>query len=205
MPNPALEATSPPFTTFRFEVVITAPGSGSPLCSAAFSECAGLEMNMEPKQITEGGNNIQQQHRIGPVKYGTLTLKRGMTANFDLWRWFTAASQPGRGSADCVVTMWDAQGAPQVSFVLSQCLPTSLHGPSLNAKNGEIAVEELRMIYASMEVRPAGGDAIGFSFGGGAGFGISAGISVGVSVGASVSGGVSLSGGISASASLDLL
>jgi phage tail-like protein len=202
MPNPALETTEPPYIAFRFEVVITAPGSSGPLCSAAFSECDGLEMSIEPKGITEGGNNIQQQHRIGPVKYGQLTLKRGMTGNFDLWKWFTRASQPGGGTAECVVTLWNAQGTPQVSFALGECLPIKLRGPALNAANGQVAVEELQMVYTSMRVQPAGGDPIGFSFSSGAGAGFSAGVSF--SAGASVSGGVSASGGFSASAGASL-
>jgi phage tail-like protein len=204
MPNPAFETTDPPFVAFRFEVVLTAPGMPGPLCSAAFAECDGLEMSMEPKAVAEGGNNIRQQHRVGPVRYGQLTLKRGMTNNFDLWRWFVSATQPGRsGSADCTVTLWAADGTPQVSFVLGECLPIKLRGPSLNAQNGQIAVEELQLVYAVMEVRPAGGDTIGLSFGGAAGItaGASFGASAGFSAGASVSGGVSASGGISASAS----
>ncbi len=150
---------------------------------------------MEPKAIVEGGNNIQQQHRVGPVKYGQLTLKRGMTANFDLWRWFTSASQPGsNGSAEGLITVSAADGTPQVSFVLRECLPVKLRGPALNAQNGQIAVEELQLVYTALEVRPPGGEGIGLSFGSGAG--LSAGVSLGVSA--------SVSGGINLSASLDL-
>jgi phage tail-like protein len=207
MPNPAFETTDPPFIAFRFEVVLTTPDMAGPLCSAAFSECDGLEMSMEPKAVAEGGNNIRQQHRVGPVKYGQLTLKRGMTNNFDLWRWFVSATRPGHsGSADCTVTLWAADGTPEVSFVLSECLPIKLRGPSLNAQNGQIAVEELHLVYATMEVRPASGAAISLGFGGGVGlsasasFGAGASISGGIS--ASVSGGIS--GGISGGAGLDI-
>src|SRR5207249_8730015 len=54
-----------------------------------FAECDGLEMTMEVKTIKEGGANGRLIRLIGPVNYGQLTLKRGMTANFDLWNWFT--------------------------------------------------------------------------------------------------------------------
>ena len=36
-------------------------------------------MTMEVKTIREGGNNGRQIRLAGPVGYGTLTLKRGMT------------------------------------------------------------------------------------------------------------------------------
>ncbi len=51
--------TMPPFTAFRFEVVLdlVTPVGGltSPLCDAAFAECDGLEMTMEPKTINRAG------------------------------------------------------------------------------------------------------------------------------------------------------
>ena len=45
-------------------------------------------MTMDVKTIREGGNNAAQVRLFGAVNYGTLTLKRGMTSNFDLWNWF---------------------------------------------------------------------------------------------------------------------
>lgn len=218
MANPAFESVDPPFTTFRFEVVLTPQnppaGLSSPLCGGAFAECDGLEMSMEPKMIQEGGNNGAQHHRIGPVRYSQLTLKRGMTPNLDLWTWFVAAAQPGKDrSAEGQVTMWSAEGRPVLTFVLRECLPVKLRAPALNARDGLVAVEELALVYAAMEVRPPGGAGVGFGVGISAGFGASvgasfaAGGSVGLSAGfsagasASVSGGIS--GGISGGASLD--
>jgi hypothetical protein len=57
------------FTTFNFRVEITVPGINGFLCEAAFAECDGLEMTMEPKTFTEGGNNIGQVHLAGAVSF----------------------------------------------------------------------------------------------------------------------------------------
>ena len=84
MPNPANETVTYPFTAFNFAVEISIT-DGSPLvCHAAFSECDGLEMTLEPKTIREGGNNGRQIRLTGPVAYGQLTLKRGMTGFISL-------------------------------------------------------------------------------------------------------------------------
>src|SRR5512136_260794 len=89
MANPALETVpNYPFTAFKFAVEIKVDGISDQMCSAAFAECDGLEMTMEVKTLREGGNNGEQIRLAGPVSYGQLTLKRGMTANFDLWEWF---------------------------------------------------------------------------------------------------------------------
>lgn len=162
MSNPAFETVESPYTAFRFEVVLNLDnppvGVTNPICNAAFAECDGLEMTMEPKAVREGGNNQEQIHLMGPVSYSQLTLKRGMTANLQLWSWFAAAGQSGRiSTAQGQVTLWDASGRPCITFILTNCLPVKLRGPSLNAKDGQIAIEEMQLVYASLKVKPANG------------------------------------------------
>src|SRR6266487_4881236 len=90
MANPADETIIYPFTSFNFSVEINFHGDARKVCNASFSECDGLEMTMEVKTIREGGNNGRQIRLTGPVSYGQLTLKRGMTTTFDLWDWMNA-------------------------------------------------------------------------------------------------------------------
>ncbi|MFL5624904.1 MAG: phage tail protein [Ktedonobacteraceae bacterium] len=201
MANPAFETVDPPYTAFRFEVVLNLddppPGVTNPACHAAFAECDGLEMSIEPKTIRSGGDNRRQQHFIGPTSYSQLTLKRGMTANLDLWNWFLATTQTGRVStAQGQVTLWDADGTPRITFVLEDCLPVKMRAPALNAKDGQVAIEEMQLVYASLVVKPAGSSlnvSIGFGASATAGFSASASLSV--------SGGPGLSGSLDASAS----
>jgi phage tail-like protein len=149
-----------PFSTFNFLVQLTVPnasglGMSSPLCQMEFSEVDGLEMTMEPKTIREGGNNTQQIHLVGPVTYGNVTLKRGMTSNRDLWTWFNAAvSGVRRGlKASGVILLQDATGAnTTVRFRLSGCLPIKLKAPALNAKDGILAIEELQLACSSFSI-----------------------------------------------------
>jgi len=190
--------TVAPFTAFRFEVVLDledpVDGLTSPLCDAAFAECDGLEMTMEPKTIESGGVNDRQIHLIGPVKFAQLTLKRGMTSNLQLWNWLALTAQGTVAPASGTVTMWDTDSTPVVEFALQRCLPVRMRAPSLNAREGLVAVEELALVYETMSITAAGaggfGAGAGISIGGSAGF--SAGVSAGVSAGASVGGGVSL-------------
>lgn len=206
MPNPAFESVDPPYTTFQFEVILNldtpVAGISNPLCNAAFSECDGLEMSMDPKQVRSGGDNRRQVHLIQPVTYGRLTLKRGMTGNLQLWQWFTVAASGGQNvRAQGQVVMHDADGTPRLEFILEDCLPTKIRGPQLNAATGLVAIEELQLVYAALSVRPAGQSGLGVSVGIGVGGSIGASLSVSagasVSAGLSVSGGPGLSGGVS--------
>ena len=140
-----------PFTTFNFAVAITRDGDSKSLCDAAFSECDGLDMTMEVKTIREGGNNTQQLRLAGPVAYGQLTLKRGMTASFHLWTWFTdtLANPALRASAQVVLLAPDGS-TERARFQLSRCVPVKIKAPALNAKDGTIAIEELQIAYEEM-------------------------------------------------------
>ena len=157
MSNPTLETVpNYPFNAFKFAVEIEVKPVSSEVCSAAFQECDGLEMSMEVKTIREGGNNGTQIRLTGPVSYGQLTLKRGMTANFDLWDWFGQMLQPDRAGlrADrAEVVMFAPDGAERVRFQLARCVPVKLKAPALNAKDGVIAIEELQLAYESLSVK----------------------------------------------------
>jgi phage tail-like protein len=125
------------------------------VCSAAFAECDGLEMTMEVKTIREGGNNGAQIRLTGPLAFGLLTLKRGMTASFDLWDWFSAIQEePGNSKlrATANVVLFAASGPPteRCHFLLARCVPTKLKAPALNAKDGTVAIEEFQLAYESL-------------------------------------------------------
>jgi phage tail-like protein len=188
---------SAPFSTFRFEVVldldVPTPGLESPLCDAAFAECDGLDMTMEPKTVETGGVNDRQLHLIGPVKYGQITLKRGMTSNLQLWTWFAQGTQPGSVlSAHGQITMWGSDSAPVLQFTLEGCLPVRMRAPGLNAREGLVAVEELGLVCEKVSVALPGASGLGLSAGASASFGASA------SVSASASASVGFSAGASA-------
>ena len=115
---------------------------------------------MDVKTIREGGNNGVQVRLTGPIAYGTLTLKRGMTASFDLWDWFSArtddpsvrARRGGRAARP-------GRHAPSArASCCTGCLPVKLKAPPLNAKDGMVAIEELQLAYESLELqKPEGG------------------------------------------------
>ncbi|MBK1704704.1 phage tail protein [Halochromatium glycolicum] len=145
-----------PFTTFNFKVLIEAE-PGKVLCDAEFSDCDGLEVNMEPKTIREGGNNGRQIHLAGPVSYGQLSLKRGMTSDFALWRWFEQVQRNRtlRASGRILMLASDRSRA-DVRFDLTGCLPVKLKAPTLSAKDGEIAIEEMQIAYETLHLAESG-------------------------------------------------
>jgi phage tail-like protein len=143
-----------PFTNFNFSVEINRGDDAKPLANAAFAECDGLEMNMEVKTIREGGGNDRQIRLNGGVTYGNLTLKRGMTEGFDLWKWFRDSVADPRLRANAEVVLLAADGATvRARFQLSRCVPVKLKAPAMNARDGQIAIEELQMAYETLSLK----------------------------------------------------
>lgn len=147
-------------TTFNFAVEIThfSGDNKQIICNGKFSECDGLEMSMSPMTIREGGNNNRPIHLVGPVEYGTLTLKRGMTNNFDLWNWFNMVNRDLAGRrfrSDAYIRILSSEAAEQearFTFVLTGCLPVKLKAPNLNAVDTSIiAVEEIELAYETLD------------------------------------------------------
>lgn len=169
-PSPTSEnaddRTARPFTTFNFRVRIRR--DGTELCDAAFSECDGLEATMEPKTHREGGNNDTQYQLVGPVSYGQLTLKRGMTKTFGLWDWFNRVNEPDGYGARTHVRVevlssdregdGESQSAVDARFILSNCLPVKLRAPSLSASEGGVAIEEMQIAYEHLRTEIPGTD-----------------------------------------------
>ena len=149
MANPAY-----PFTAFNFAVEIKVDGVAMLVVDAAFSECDGLEMTMDVKTIREGGNNGRQIRLTGPLTFGQVTMKRGMTSNLELWDWFNLMLTDQSLRADAEVVIFAADGETErARFQLSRCVPVKLKSPPLSAKDGAVAIEELQIAYEKLTLK----------------------------------------------------
>jgi phage tail-like protein len=130
---------------------------GTVLCNGAFAECDGLEMNLKVRTIREGGNNNQVIHLLGQTGYGQLTLKRGMTSDFGLWTWFDRAVSSGYEGSRlngrvALLSSEAGEAAENAVFVLTGCLPTKIKAPPFQAKDGQIAIEEMQIAYERLQI-----------------------------------------------------
>ena len=137
---------------FNFAIEIKVEGVAQQVCDAAFAECDGLEMTMDVKTIREGGNNGKQIRLTGPINYASLTLKRGMTETFDLWKWVELMQTNPEVRADAEVIIFSPDKKVQAKFKLSRCVPVKLKAPPLNAATGGVAIEELQLAYESLKL-----------------------------------------------------
>ncbi|MBG0737925.1 phage tail protein [Paeniglutamicibacter antarcticus] len=151
--------------TFRFHVTLTpsAPGTKVPaICvDGGFAECSGLVLEADVREFLEGGRNDGVVRRVGRVKLSPLVLKRGMLAggsgevNNEFWHWLTSMVSGALPVAryDGEIRVDDATGLrPLARWIFERGLPLKVAGPTLNAKTGEIAVEELHIAHEGLRL-----------------------------------------------------
>ncbi|MDH3661696.1 MAG: phage tail protein [Alphaproteobacteria bacterium] len=145
------------------KISIDDPSSGEPqpVCSGSFSEITGFEASMEPHKIAEGGRNWGDVRRAGKTTFATLVLKRGMTEDRGLWRWFEGVANGGyayRLNAR-VVVLAPSQAANEAVGVLrwefANCLPVKIKAADLSATSTEIGIEELHLDHEGLRVLEA--------------------------------------------------
>ncbi len=154
--------------SFRFRVTLTrSPFTGSAAATPArlgdggFAECSGLDLEADIREYLEGGRNDGVIRRVGRVKLVPLVLKRGMfiaqshsEVNRELWLWLTGmitGHLPIPRYDGLVTITRDPAGTQSLAqWTFTRGLPLKVAGPSLNAKTGEIAIEELHIAHEGL-------------------------------------------------------
>lgn len=137
-----------------------AQASGDALGDGGFQECTGLEISMDVQEINEGGRNDGVIQRVGRAKYSPLVLKRGMfysdggSVNANLWDWLQKIVNGERPVQryDGVVEVMGEQGEVVATWVFERGLPSKISGPQLNAKTGEISIEEVTIAHQGLKL-----------------------------------------------------
>ena len=133
----------------------------APLGDGGFQECTGLEIEMDVQELQEGGRNDGVIRRVGRGKYGPLVLKRGMfygegsRVNPELWAWLQGILE-GRVPVpryDGQVQMLAGNGRTVLAtWVFERGLPQKVAGPQLNAKTGDVAIEEMHIAHEGLRL-----------------------------------------------------
>ncbi|MBW4518346.1 MAG: phage tail protein [Scytolyngbya sp. HA4215-MV1] len=134
-------------TTNRFYVEM-----GSQV-TAAFSECSGLDVQIEKEVYQEGGVNQQQRIFLKHAKFGDITLKRGITDDPAFWEWIqqslTAAELRRR---NINILVFNQAGETMQVWQLLGAVPVGWKTPSLKADSNTVALEELVLSYEGLKV-----------------------------------------------------
>jgi phage tail-like protein len=147
-----------PYRSFNFLITLvdSASSLGSSLAPiqnapvGGFSECSGLELAFDIEEYKEGGNNGTVLRFPTRAKWTNLRLKRGVALSDDLWQWHYDLVRGAVSRRDGVVTLQDEQHNPVKMWSFTRGLPVKWTGPSLNAMQNQVAVEEIEITHEGL-------------------------------------------------------
>lgn len=121
----------------------------------AFRECTGLGSENEVVEYKASGEKGEYVIKKVPgrLKWNNITLKRGITDAMDMWQWRKLVEQGKITDArkNGTITMYNQQGNAVAKWNFTNAWPSKLNGPSANAGNNEVAIEELELTHEGYE------------------------------------------------------
>jgi phage tail-like protein len=139
MPDPVAELS------FQVEV----PG----MSIGRFRECSGIEVEVEVKEYQEGGSNDYVHKLPTRVKYPNIVLKRGVTHEEALAKWFfDSRNAPQR--RDVTITLLGPGTKVVRRWSFLNAYPVKWTGPNLNASSNQIATETLEIVHNGLRLEP---------------------------------------------------
>lgn len=144
-----------PYHQFNFVVNLGIRDPQTPL--GGFSDVSGLTTELVVSEYRNGNAKENHVDKVsGLHKVGDVTLKRGIVSSMDLWQWIQDARTNGVDARkDVTITLRDEAQLPVQSWKLRGVVPLKYTGPTLAAKGGDIAMEELVLSCQAFEIATA--------------------------------------------------
>ena len=118
---------------------------------AGFSECSGLDANIEMTDYKEGGVNDYVHKFATRTSYSNITLKHGVIYLYDdLWTWHNDWVQGKGKRKDGLIVLEDESHTPAKVWKFKRGIPSKWVGPSLNASQSNIAIESLEIAHEGL-------------------------------------------------------
>jgi phage tail-like protein len=122
-----------------------------------WTSCEGLKVDFKFDEIRSGGSYASSNVLPQSVVYSPVTLRRAVehktSDTVQSWlrevaaEWDGGSGRPYQGKT-VVIELHDVTGVPVAKWQLSEAFPVSWSGPTLSAKSGDVATENLVLAHA---------------------------------------------------------
>lgn len=136
-------ARTDPYRNFRFRVEIDG------IQTASFSEAAIPDTSTDTVDYREGTDLPHQKKLSGLVKYGNITLKKGLTDSMELYEWRKLVEQSGAAKArkNISLILTDEEGNDKARWDIVEAWPTKYDPSDFSAKSNEVIIETLEIVH----------------------------------------------------------
>ncbi len=139
-------AVQDPYRSYNFKLLI------GDMTEGHFMECSGMGVKIETISYREAGNNQVVRKIPGPVEYGDIELKYGLTDSRNLWDWFMGGVSGNIERKNVSIQLLDSSGStPVMQWDLINAWASEWKGAHLDAMGKEIAIESVTLVYETMQ------------------------------------------------------
>jgi len=141
--------TGDPIVSFNFLVQIGDKITGY------FTEVGGVgnETEVTEHKIVGSGDREAVRKIPGRLKWGDITLKRGITMNMDLWDWrkLVEEGKIDKARTNGSILMCDQMGVPVAQWDFIAAWPSKISGPQFQADSSAVGVEEVTIVHEGLK------------------------------------------------------
>jgi phage tail-like protein len=120
---------------------------------ASFREASGLSLNTDPVDYREGTDAWLSVRKLpGLRKYMNITLKRGFTANEDLWNWYKNILNGVDDRRNGAVVLQDEQHKDVLRWEFQNGWICKWEGATMNATSNDVAIESIEICHERLEL-----------------------------------------------------
>lgn len=142
MPRRAID----PYASFNFRLEING------IVKAGFSEVTGLNAESNVIEYREGVDPIYARKLPGLIKFGNVTLKRGVTQDPEMFNFFKNVVDGDIQRDDSMsIVLLDEKRQEAARWNLRNAWPSKWIGPDMKANANEIAIEALEIAHEGVQ------------------------------------------------------
>ncbi len=132
-----------PYLNYKFKVEIDG------IITAAFSEVTIPDVSTEATEYREGTDPPTPRKLSGLIKYGNITLKKGITDSLELYNWWKLVETGGASKArkNLSLILVDEEDTDKAQWDIIQAWPSKYDSSDFSAKGNEVMVETLEIVH----------------------------------------------------------
>src|SRR5882672_8438635 len=120
------------------------------LLVGGFTDCSGLQIEVEMHEYREGGQNEFIHRFAGATRHPPLVLKHGLSPIDGLWGWHQDVAAGNIQRRNGTIYLLNGQQVPVLWWHFREALPLKWSGPELHAEKAAIAVESVELAHRGL-------------------------------------------------------
>lgn len=135
---------------FRFEVDL-----GTELQKVAFQEVSGMDVENQIIEYRASNSPLFSTIKMpGIVKYGNITMKRGVFVNDNnFWNWHAEIKMNVIKRRTVIIRLLDEAGGTTMQWTLDNAWPTKITSTDLKSDGNEVAVDTIEIAHEQLTIK----------------------------------------------------